>query len=331
MTDSPQDRDRPQKPAASAPDLDRIVADLQKGEAVWGGLSLRARRQLLDDVMEAAANRAQVWIDVAAQIKGLEPGSPLLGEEWSSGPYPFISGISALMATLEALEAGKSPVDGFQVRSAPGGRSAVQVMPHNIFERLLLSGFEAEVWTEPGVHPEDVRREAGLAQLHPELTGGIGVILGAGNIFSIAPLDTLYELFAHNRVVALKLNPITDPLLPVFEAVFAPLIELGVVRILLGGADVGTALVQHPAVDHVHMTGSSATHDAIVFGSGSRSPPNSSGLSVATVITTMCARAPRARRRNSLRIPQSSSLSSPPPMTTNRPRDLLSSITPQKS
>jgi aldehyde dehydrogenase (NAD(P)+) len=95
--------------------------------------------------------------------------------------------------------------------------------------------------------------------------------MGAGNIFSIAPLDILYALYANNHVVALKLNPVTDPLLPVFERIFAPYIDAGFVRILTGGADVGGALVHHPDVAAVHMTGSAATHDAIVFGAGAGS------------------------------------------------------------
>ncbi|MGV7591820.1 aldehyde dehydrogenase family protein, partial [Mycobacterium kansasii] len=35
-----------------------------------------------------------------------------------------------------------------------------------------------------------------------------------------------------------------------------------------GGADVGGALVNHPGITTVHMTGSARTHDAIVFGTG---------------------------------------------------------------
>jgi aldehyde dehydrogenase (NAD(P)+) len=50
--------------------------------------------------------------------------------------------------------------------------------------------------------------------------------------------------------------------------VFAPLIELGVLRILTGGAHAGGYLVRHPDVAHVHMTGSANTHDAIVWGLG---------------------------------------------------------------
>ncbi|MEU0193664.1 hypothetical protein ABZ250_27995 [Streptomyces afghaniensis] len=80
---------------------------------------------------------------------------------------------------------------------------------------------------QPGTTEEEVRERAGLAQLHPADTAGLGVVLGAGNITSVPILDVLYELYAHNRVVALKLNPVTDGLLDVFNRVLAPLIDLG--------------------------------------------------------------------------------------------------------
>ena len=48
----------------------------------------------------------------------------------------------------------------------------------------------------------------------------------------------------------------------------APFIDLGVVRILTGGAEEGGYLVRHPKVAHVHMTGGAPTHDAIVWGPG---------------------------------------------------------------
>lgn len=144
----------------------------------------------------------------------------------------------------------------------------MKALPLNTFDQLLLSGFSAEVWLQPGIEKAEAIRSAGLAQRDPSRTNGVGAVLGAGNIFSIAPLDTIYELYANNRVVALKLNPITDPLLPVLTKVLAPFIAVGAVRILTGGAETGTYLVRHKLVDHVHMTGSALTHDAIVFGTG---------------------------------------------------------------
>ncbi|MFI5537229.1 aldehyde dehydrogenase family protein [Nocardia sp. NPDC051929] len=250
------------------------VSALRRGEVEWARTALPARRRLLDQIHVNTARHAQEWVETAARIKKLTSDSPLLGEEWVSGPYSLLTGAAALAESLLALEEGRSPVDGYPMRPAPGGRTAVEVFPHGVFDALLLNGFRAEVWSRPGVDAETVRARAGLGQRTPTSTGGIGVVLGAGNIFSIAPLDVLYQLYADNRVVALKLNPITDPLLPVLEKIFAPAIERGFVRLITGGPEVGAALVHHPDVDAVHMTGSAATHDAIVFGTGAEAERN---------------------------------------------------------
>jgi aldehyde dehydrogenase (NAD(P)+) len=248
--------------------IDAALADLGRGEVTWAATPVSRRRQLLIQVHALAGRYAQEWVDAAVSIKGLPADSPLVGEEWLSGPYALLTGIAALAGSLRAIERGASPVDEFEVGRGPGGRVTVHGLPHTIFDRLLLSGFSAEVWMPPGVSEETVRARAGLAELDPADTHGVGAVLGAGNITSIPVLDVLSELYAGNRVVALKLNPITDPMLGVFGKVFKPLIDLGVLRILTGGADVGSYLVQHGRVDHVHLTGSAATHDAIVFGTG---------------------------------------------------------------
>jgi acyl-CoA reductase-like NAD-dependent aldehyde dehydrogenase len=100
------------------------------------------------------------------------------------------------------------------------------------------------------------------------LPGQVGLVLGAGNINSIAPLDGLTKLYQDNAVVLIKLNPVNAYLEPVFNRAFASFVERGFVRITSGGADVGSYLVSHPEVDSVHITGSSPSHDAVVFGPG---------------------------------------------------------------
>ncbi|MBF6129187.1 aldehyde dehydrogenase family protein [Nocardia brasiliensis] len=250
------------------PAIDEVLTELSAGEKAWAQTSLRRRRELLDDINTRTGRFADDWVRAARTIKGLAEDSPLVGEEWMSGPLTLLQATAALSATLAALTEGRSPLDGVALRSAPGDRVAVPILPHSAYDRLLLNGFEGEVWLRPGVDADTARRRAGLAQLDPSATAGIGVVLGAGNITSIPPLDALYELYAHNRVVLLKLNPITDPLFTVFEMIFAPLCELGVLRIVTGGAETGRYLVQHGDVAHVHMTGSAHTHDAIVWGPG---------------------------------------------------------------
>ncbi|MFI7004006.1 aldehyde dehydrogenase family protein [Nocardia sp. NPDC050175] len=248
--------------------IDEALAELTAGAKVWAQTPLRRRRELLDDIHARTGRFADDWVRAARTIKGLDVDSPLVGEEWMSGPMTLLQATAALSATMAALEDGRSPLDGVSIKAAPGNRVAVPILPLSTYDRLLLNGFHGEVWLRPGVDAATARRRAGLAQLDPTATGGIGVVLGAGNITSIPPLDALYELYAHNRVVVLKLNPITDPLYTVFEMVFAPLCELGVLRIVTGGAATGGYLVHHPDVAHVHMTGSAQTHDAIVWGAG---------------------------------------------------------------
>ncbi len=249
--------------------IDQVLADLAAGEKNWAACGLARRRELLERVHAATGACAADWVRAAIRYKRLPEASPLVGEEWLSGPYAVLTGAAALASSIKALEAGRSPVDGHALGSAPGGRVTVKVLPHDVYDRLLLSGFSAEVWMLPGTGPRAVRDQAGLALRHPAQTGGIGVVLGAGNITSIPILDVLYELYAGNRVVVLKLNPITDGMLDVFGRALAPLIDADAVRIVTGGGDVGGYLVHHPRVAHVHMTGSAATHEAIVFGTGS--------------------------------------------------------------
>ncbi|WP_345495934.1 aldehyde dehydrogenase family protein [Nocardia callitridis] len=248
--------------------IDTAVAAVRAGADGWVRTPLSQRRDLLTKINALTAAHAEEWVRTAATIKGLAADSLLLGEEWMSGPYSVLTATAALAETVGALAEGRSPVDGFTIVDAPGNRSAVKVLPHGIFDALLLNGFTAEVWTTPGVDASQVRAKAGLAQRDPTTSNGVGAVLGAGNIFSIAPLDVLYQLFAYNRTVVLKLNPITDALLPVLEKIFAPAIAQGWVAIVTGGADVGKALVEHPDITAIHMTGSEITHDAIVFGTG---------------------------------------------------------------
>lgn len=253
--------------AVRAP-LDAAISELETGARAWSLLTLGQRRTLLGRLRAAVAAVAEEWADVAATSKGLPPGHPLRGEEWLAGPYAALVSLDAYADTLAALAKGRSPLAAATLTSAPGGRTAVRTSPLNATDALLLSGYSTEVWLTPGTSASDARREAGLGQLHPTTSGGVGLVLGAGNVTAIPFLDVLYELMAFNRVAILKVNPTQDSLVPVFERALAPLIEPGFLRIVRGGGDVGGYLTQHPSISHVHITGSEATFRAIVWGTG---------------------------------------------------------------
>ena len=249
-------------------ELDTVIAELAVGESRWAKTGLPERIAWLEEVSTAVTKEAEHWVRVAGEVKRLDPASSLMGEEWISGPYVILTSLTALKHSLAAIAHGESPVAERTLGSAPGGRVTVPVLPSSPYEALLLHGFTGEVWMKPGITAETVRASAGLGALDPTATGGVGLVLGAGNITSIPPLDVLYELIAHNRVALLKLNPVMDAMLPVYTAAFAPLIRAGVLRIVTGGGEVGGYLAHHPGISHVHITGSAATHDVIVWGAG---------------------------------------------------------------
>lgn len=247
--------------------LDENLLTLRAGANTWAQLTATQRLTLLTSLRRTVADEAEEWARTAAQSKGLDTDHPLAGEEWLSGPYATVVALDAYLGTLRSLRVGGSPLDHVDVDRAWGDRVRVHVFPETAVDRLLLSGFTGEVWLREGVTEAQARRSVGLGQLTPGVSGGVGLVLGAGNITSIPVLDVIYELLAHNRVCLLKLNPTQDALAPILERALAPLIGLGALRIVQGSGDVGAYLTTHAGIDHVHITGAATTFNQIVWGS----------------------------------------------------------------
>lgn len=258
----------PPIPDAEQRRLDDAISELREGSRSWAHLTLDQRARLLAGAHAATVATAQEWAGTAALATGMGPGHPRRGEEWLPGPYAALVALDAYRETLETLAAGGNPLDRVRTDAAPGGRVRAHAFPLHAADEVVVAGHTGEVWFQPGVTVAEAREAAGLGQRTPGRSGGIGLVLGAGNVTSIPVLDVLYELLAHNRVVLLKVNPTQDPMVPVYERALAPLIEPGFLRIVRGGADVGTYLTRHDGIDHVHITGATSTFDAIVWGTG---------------------------------------------------------------
>jgi len=180
-----------------------------------------------------------------------------------------------LMQTLSEMD-GKAFLDGLPKRKLVTGQTAVKVTPHSIWDRLLLSGVKAEIWMQPGVTEENLPAHAATLYDSPraDRKGKVSLVLGAGNIAAIAPLDAFQKLFVENQVVILKMNPVNDYLTDYLCAALRPLIDRDALRIVKGGGDVGAWLTEHPVVEEIHITGSEVTHDAIIWGVGEEGRAN---------------------------------------------------------
>ncbi len=252
----------PKVSATPLEDVDARVEALARKKDEWVKTSIERRIQLLRRCIERTLNVADEWVRAACKAKGLDPNEPRGGEEWLAGPMTTIRNLRML---VEALEAGGQPAPR-RTWQREDGQWVAEIFPANAWDSIMFGGFSAEVWMEPGQPPTQGRiyrekKRGGSA------TGKVALVLGAGNVASIGPMDALYKLFVEDEVVILKTNPVNAYLQPYWEEAFRPLVDEGVFAVVRGGAEVGKHLVNHPLVDTIHMTGSDRTHDAIVWGS----------------------------------------------------------------
>lgn len=252
----------PAVPATPIESLDGILKGLSAQTEAWIDTSLHERVRLLDACIQATVDASDGWVDAACRAKGLPPTDNRCGEEWLAGPMALVRNIRMLR---NALKAGGAP-DIKKLRTLDNGQKVAQVFPADTFDALLFSGFKGEVYIEPGKEPTQgaLYRKKAEGQ-RPE--GGVALVLGAGNVASIGPMDALYKLFVEDEVVIVKSNPVNAYLGEWWEAALRPLKERGVFAVVHGGAEVGAHLVEHPIVTSVHITGSDRTHDIIVWGS----------------------------------------------------------------
>ncbi|MFG2520842.1 aldehyde dehydrogenase family protein [Streptomyces sp. NPDC048527] len=254
-------------PALDTAPLDRAVGDLRANAASWSATPLAERVGLLERMLPRIADGAPAMVSDAAAAKGYAATSAWAAEDWVTAPWALAQTVSAYLHVLRRMAAGRDPLDAKAVRHRDG-RTVVDVFPATASDRLLLNGFTAQVWTRPGTSREQVlARAAGEYRGRPG-DPAVALVLGAGNVPAITPLDILHKLYADGQVVIAKMNPVNAYLRPHFEEVFTEFVDRGWVRFVDGGSVEGAYLTTHEGVDSIHVTGSDRTHDAIVWGTG---------------------------------------------------------------
>lgn len=252
---------------------DQSLSILSDNKKAWAKTSINDRILILEEVKHNLMQQAEGWAEIAARQKRLPLESPLRGEEWFSGPYAVMAACNGLISTLNKME-NKRFLAFLPTRQLCNDQLAVKVLPHSVWDHLLLSGIKAEVWMQSGV--SELNLEAASAYDVPleQRKGNVSLVLGAGNIAAISPLDAFHKLFVENEVVLLKLNPVNDYLFEHLQFSLKPLIDRDVLRIVRGGGAMGAYLSEHEKVDSIHITGAAVTHDAIVWGVGPEGDAN---------------------------------------------------------
>jgi hypothetical protein len=247
-------------------EIDTLVGELRDAAPSWIAMGIDERIELLAELARTIPAAGEGWAMAAAQAKGIRRDSPAMAEDWGSGVLATLRNVTLLASTLRDIRDTGRPAPP-AIRLDDRGHTVVEVFPTEPLDRALFPGFTAEVRLTLGVTPEQARERMGRIY-HPGHVSPpqVALVLGAGNVSSIGPMDALTQLFAEDRVVLLKLNPVNEYLAPHLDAALRPLIRGGWLRLVTGGPEVGRAIIDHEGIDTVHLTGSDRTYDAIVFG-----------------------------------------------------------------
>jgi acyl-CoA reductase-like NAD-dependent aldehyde dehydrogenase len=255
----------PRPGATSAEALDAALATLRERARPFARLPAAEKASLLRACLPRLAEAAPGWAAAGARAKGLPEDD---AEEWLAGPLPTIRVARLFADSLDAIARRGRPPLGTGVRDRPDGRLEIDVFPAGPIDRAIWPGFRGHVLARPGISAGELARRQAAFYRRRDPDGGVAVVLEAGNVSSIPPTDAFSKLFAEGFTCLVKLSPVNAWVGPILEQALAPLVDRGFLGFVYGGAEVGAYLVEHAAVDDVHLTGSARTHDRIVWGEG---------------------------------------------------------------
>lgn len=248
--------------------MDQAISELQERKEAWTRVTVNERIALVDALLRDFAALAPRWVEAALRAKGVDPTSPFAGEEWGAGAWPVVKQLRQLRQALTDIASSGRPRIPGPLRTLADGQVVAPVFPQTGYDRLFFGGVSAEIWMEPGVTSATLPGEQATIYQDKDHPGKVALVLGAGNVASIGPLDIIYKLFMEDQVVLYKTNPVNAYTGPLIEECFRALLEPGYLRVVYGGASEGAYLCQHAGIEAIHITGSDKTFDAIVFGPG---------------------------------------------------------------
>lgn len=253
--------------------LDDILTRLTSGGASYAAWPAEKRSALARATACRVAGAAARWTAAAVAMK--TAGGPVVdsvvAEEMATGP---IATLRLLLITARAWTGiGQTGLPWSAARThiqpapGPGSFVAVDVLPEpRLFDGGIFQGYRATVrCVSPGGIAAFRASWRSEAESRPR-AGGVAVVLGAGNVTGLAPADAVDQIFCHGRAVLLKLHPLHGSLQPVYQDAFGPLVEAGLLEIIVGDTDLARAAIAAPAATHIHLTGGRAAFDHIVWG-----------------------------------------------------------------
>lgn len=254
--------------------IDWMIQRLLDAPVRKHGLSLERRIDLCRSCVETLMPTVDDWIDAGARGKQCPNRIDVMAEELLSGPLIAVRLLRLLEQSFSDLllygHTRLPQAEALPYERRIHGKSMLPIFPTlSLWDRLIFRGISADAIfmerAEPRKRHSDLYR-----QLQDTSVSKISLVLGAGNVSSVPFSDAIHKSLVCGHQVILKMNPVNAYLKPIFERAFAPLFQEGLLVAIEGDSQVGQALVDHPDVDDVHLTGSAHTHDRIVWGDDPR-------------------------------------------------------------
>ncbi len=237
-------------------ELDRNINRLRIHSVEFSELPDEELVTLLEKTVQNIHTIAYYWATLSAEKKEILQKYKE-GEEWLGGP--FVS-ILTTQYYIEYLK-GNMQIDD---ANYDVNKNSYKVFPNKLIESLTFPLLSAEIRFNKSMSLNQIKEFRGFNQRIGS-TDNVTLVLGAGNVSSIPFLDTIFHLVAKRSSILLKLNPVNDYLLPVFEKVFEEFIDRGFVSVVKGNLDTSKYLTTHRSIDSIHLTGSNITYENIVY------------------------------------------------------------------
>jgi aldehyde dehydrogenase (NAD(P)+) len=252
-------------PTSSQAMLDETITHLREAAWKFATMPIEKRIALVTTLQQSYLKGIEAMVQAGCKAKDIAPDSNLAAEEWAAGSWGVVRQLRLIRESLQSLKkTGNTPIG--KIRRTADGNLAVQVYPNNAIDGMLFKDISAEVYMQPNVTESriDTERASFYKKANPQ--GRVALVLGAGNLASIAIMDVLTKMFNEGKVCLLKMNPVNAYLGPFIEEAFKAAIDQNFLAVVYGGAEVGRHLVYHPKIDEVHLTGSDKTYNQIVWG-----------------------------------------------------------------
>ena len=188
--------------AGGTSELDARVERLASHAGHWASSTIARRIGYLEELRRRTYAAADGWTAAACEAKGLAPYADVAGEEWGAGPWALLYSLNRYLDSLQRLEKqGRVEISPRMVRTRPDGQVVARVFPENSIDQFLLNGVQAEIWLEPGATAPEISDHVAGAYRGGRPSGRVALVLGAGNVSSIPPLDVLLDEASTARAI----------------------------------------------------------------------------------------------------------------------------------